>query len=148
MINMLTIDRVHYKGQKERSIKAVVLHSSGEAPQYEEFAEPTPEAGEVLVHVKAASLTTISKMMASGSHYDTAETLLQALTRHDVKAEVARTRYVSIKEMAGSRIALSSATLRSSGVELYGSGGGSIALRPLLRPSPSCGLLLPAGNCT
>ena len=54
------------------------------------------------------------------------EILLSALTRHDLQAVAARTRIVEIGEMAGPTITLPAAALRSSGIELYGSGGGSI----------------------
>src|SRR5207245_8782179 len=52
------------------------------------------------------------------------EVLLDALTGHDLKAEATRIRLVEIGEMAGPTIALSAAALRSSGLELCGSGGG------------------------
>ena len=54
------------------------------------------------------------------------EVLLDALTGHDVKAGASRIRLVEIGEMAGPTIALPAAALRSSGLELCGSGGGSI----------------------
>ena len=53
------------------------------------------------------------------------EVLLNALVGHDVKAGASRIRLVEIGEMAGPTIALPAAALRSSGLELYGSGGGS-----------------------
>ena len=53
-----------------------------------------------------------------------AEILLRALTGHDMKAESSRIRFVQIGEMAGPTISLPAAVLRSSGLELYGSGGG------------------------
>ncbi len=51
--------------------------------------------------------------------------LLDALTGHDLKAESSRIRLIEIGEMAGPTISLSAAALRSSGIEIYGSGGGS-----------------------
>src|SRR6478672_5460150 len=51
-------------------MKAAVLRSLGKPPRFEEFPDPKPSQGEVIVHVKAASLKNIDKMMASGSHYD------------------------------------------------------------------------------
>src|SRR5215470_4165531 len=51
-------------------MKAAVLHALGESPRFEDFADPQPIEDEVLVHVKAASLKNVDKMMASGSHYD------------------------------------------------------------------------------
>ena len=56
-----------------------------------------------------------------------AELLLDALTGHDLRAEGKVTRYIHIGEMAGSTIQLPGAVLRSTGLELYGSGGGSIS---------------------
>ena len=54
------------------------------------------------------------------------EVLLAALTGHDVRAESRGVRVIEIGEMAGPTISLSAAALRSSGIEIYGSGGGSI----------------------
>jgi NADPH2:quinone reductase len=53
------------------------------------------------------------------------EVLVDALTGHDLKAESSRIRLVEIGEMAGPTISLSASALRSSGLEIYGSGGGS-----------------------
>jgi NADPH2:quinone reductase len=54
------------------------------------------------------------------------EALVAALTGHDVMAESTRTRLIQIGEMAGPILKLPAATLRSSGLEIMGSGGGSI----------------------
>ena len=54
------------------------------------------------------------------------EALVAALTGHDVTAESRRTRLIQIGEMAGPIIRLPAAALRSSGLEVMGSGGGSI----------------------
>ena len=51
-------------------MKAAVLRTLGKPPRFEEFPDPKPSQGEVIVHVKAASLKNIDKMMASGSHYE------------------------------------------------------------------------------
>jgi len=48
---------------------AAVLHTLGKQPRYEQFPEPVPSDGEVIVHVRAASLKPIDKQLASGSHY-------------------------------------------------------------------------------
>jgi len=53
------------------------------------------------------------------------EVLLDALTGHDVMAESNTLRLIEIGEMAGPTISLPAAALRSSGIEIYGSGGGS-----------------------
>ena len=50
-------------------MKAAVLHALGKPPQFEEFPEPTPGEGEVIIHVRAAALKPVDKQMASGSHY-------------------------------------------------------------------------------
>src|SRR5438093_8691499 len=51
-------------------MKAAILRALGKPPRFEEFPDPKPSQGEVIVHVKAASLKNIDKMLASGSHYD------------------------------------------------------------------------------
>jgi len=53
------------------------------------------------------------------------EVLLDALTGHDVMAENNALRLIEIGEMAGPTVSLSAAALRSSGIEIYGSGGGA-----------------------
>lgn len=50
-------------------MKAAVLHKLGTEPQYEDFAEPLAQDGEVLLRVRAASLKSVDKQMAAGSHY-------------------------------------------------------------------------------
>jgi NADPH:quinone reductase-like Zn-dependent oxidoreductase len=55
-----------------------------------------------------------------------AECLLDALTGHDLRAFAQTTRYIQIGEMAGPRIHLAAAVLRSAGIEICGQGGGSI----------------------
>ncbi len=54
------------------------------------------------------------------------EVLLDALTGHDTLAVSTRVRLIEIGEMAAPIVALRAETLRSSGVEIYGSGGGGI----------------------
>ena len=57
-----------------------------------------------------------------------AEILLSTLAGHDLNATVDHiTRYVQVGEMAGSAINLPAAILRSTAIELTGSGGGSIS---------------------
>src|SRR5258705_10066077 len=70
---------------------------------------------------KSATSLSTSSLTTYGGH--PTEVLLDALTGHDLKAEATRIRLVEIGEMAGPTIALSAAALRSSGLELYGSGG-------------------------
>jgi NADPH:quinone reductase-like Zn-dependent oxidoreductase len=50
-------------------MKAAVLHSFGEPPRFESFAEPAPTEEEVLVHVRAAALNPSTRLLASGQHY-------------------------------------------------------------------------------
>lgn len=52
-------------------MRAAVLHNLGTVPRYEEFPEPVIENNdsEAIVHVHAASLKSIDKQLASGSHY-------------------------------------------------------------------------------
>ena len=54
------------------------------------------------------------------------EILFDALTGHDATAVSSRVRIVEIGEMSGADIRLPAAALRSSGIEIYGSGGGGI----------------------
>jgi NADPH:quinone reductase-like Zn-dependent oxidoreductase len=53
------------------------------------------------------------------------EVLLAALGHHDLETRALRTRLVQVGEMAGSRISLPAAVLRSSGLEILGNGTGS-----------------------
>ena len=50
-------------------MKAAVVHSYTSPPRFEEFADPVPYEGEVLVRVTAAGLHPIVKALASGKHY-------------------------------------------------------------------------------
>ena len=48
---------------------AAVLHELGKPPRFEEFPDPTPGEGEVLIHVRAAALKPVDKQLADGKHY-------------------------------------------------------------------------------
>src|SRR6266404_7093634 len=48
---------------------AAVLHALGKPPRFEEFPDPTPGEGEVLIHVCAAALKPVDKQLADGKHY-------------------------------------------------------------------------------
>ena len=48
---------------------AAVLRAFNKPPRYEQFPEPVPGDGEVIVNVRAVSLKPIDKQLASGSHY-------------------------------------------------------------------------------
>lgn len=50
-------------------MRAAVVNSLGQTPRYQEFPEPSPGEGEVLVRMKAAGLHPIVKALAAGSHY-------------------------------------------------------------------------------
>ena len=50
-------------------MNAAVLHTLGKPPRFEQFPEPVPAEGEVLVHVRAAALKPVDKQMAGGTHY-------------------------------------------------------------------------------
>lgn len=50
-------------------MNAAVLHTLGKPPRFENFAEPEPCDGEVLVHVRAASLKPVDKQLAGGKHF-------------------------------------------------------------------------------
>jgi NADPH:quinone reductase-like Zn-dependent oxidoreductase len=62
-----------------------------------------------------------------------AETLLGAIGQKGLSHAAARVRYVQIGSSAGPTIALPAATLRSSGLELLGSGFGSASLQQILK---------------
>jgi NADPH:quinone reductase-like Zn-dependent oxidoreductase len=75
------------------------------------------------------------------------EVLLDALTGHDVMAETNTLRLIEIGEMAGPTISLSAAALRSSGIEIYGSGGGSsIPRTAIFETFPQLWALAASGN--
>src|ERR1700683_134457 len=50
-------------------MNAAVLHALGKAPRFEQFPEPVPAEGEVVVKVCAAALKPVDKQMAAGTHY-------------------------------------------------------------------------------
>jgi NADPH2:quinone reductase len=57
-----------------------------------------------------------------------AESVLQAISQKGLRTAAARVRFIQIGESAGKTISLPAATLRSSGIELLGSGFGSASL--------------------
>jgi NADPH2:quinone reductase len=57
-----------------------------------------------------------------------AESLLEAISQRGLRKAASRVRFVQIGESAGKTISLPAATLRSSGLELLGSGFGSASL--------------------
>jgi len=62
-----------------------------------------------------------------------AELVLQAISQKGLRKAAARIRFIQIGESAGKTISLPAATLRSSGLELLGSGFGSASLDQILR---------------
>ncbi|HUO25640.1 MAG TPA: zinc-binding dehydrogenase [Candidatus Aquilonibacter sp.] len=64
------------------------------------------------------------------------EALIEALTGHDLMAESRTTRLIEIGAMAGPTIALPGAALRSSGLEIYGAGGGSVPMTAIIAAVP------------
>jgi len=74
------------------------------------------------------------------------EVLLDAMTGHDVTAESDPLRLIEIGEMAGPTISLSAAALRGSGIEIYGSGGGSIPRMAIFETFPQMWALAASGK--
>jgi len=74
------------------------------------------------------------------------EVLVNALTGHDVTAENSALRLIEIGEMAGPTISLRAAALRSSGIEIYGSGGGSIPHTAIFDTFPDVWALAASGK--
>lgn len=62
-----------------------------------------------------------------------AEILLQAVAQKGLSHAAQRIRYVQIGSMAGATLSLPAATLRSSGLELLGSGFGSASLEEIMK---------------
>ena len=62
-----------------------------------------------------------------------AESLLAAISQKGLKHAGARVRYVQVGNSAGSTISLEAATLRSSGLEMLGSGFGSASLQQIMQ---------------
>jgi NADPH:quinone reductase-like Zn-dependent oxidoreductase len=62
-----------------------------------------------------------------------AETVLEAISQKGLKHAAARIRYLQIGSVAGPTISLPGATLRSSGLEMYGSGFGSVSMEKIFQ---------------
>lgn len=56
-------------------MQAAVVTTYGAAPKYGSFADPLAEQGEVLVRMRAAALSNLTKGRAEGRHYSSAKTL-------------------------------------------------------------------------
>jgi len=50
-------------------MNAAVVNVLGEAPKYQTFPDPEPQAGETLIKVRAVGLHPVVKAIASGAHY-------------------------------------------------------------------------------
>jgi len=74
------------------------------------------------------------------------EVLLHALTGHDLTVENTALRLIEIGEMAGPTISLPAAALRSSGIEIYGSGGGSVPHAAIFETFPLLWALAASGK--
>jgi NADPH2:quinone reductase len=64
------------------------------------------------------------------------EALVAALTGHDFTSQPRITRLVEIGESAGPTISLPGGALRSSGLEIYGAGGGSVPRKAIMEAVP------------
>jgi len=62
-----------------------------------------------------------------------AEAFLAAVAQRGENNKATRARYIQVGSMAGPTITLPAATLRSSGLEMYGSGFGSVELEDILK---------------
>jgi NADPH:quinone reductase-like Zn-dependent oxidoreductase len=50
-------------------VKAAVIHAFGDVPQYEDFPDPVPQDGDVIVDVRAVAFDNFDKVTALGAHY-------------------------------------------------------------------------------
>src|SRR5437867_3405130 len=62
-------ERTRVSPQRPVLMDAAVLRTIGKPPRLEQFPEPIPGEGEVLVLVRAAALKPVEKQLASGTHY-------------------------------------------------------------------------------
>jgi NADPH:quinone reductase-like Zn-dependent oxidoreductase len=51
------------------TVKAAVLHALGETPRYEDFPDPQPGSGEVVVKPRAVAVDNAIRVMVAGSHF-------------------------------------------------------------------------------
>ena len=128
------------------------------AGRNEHSLETLPDLGAdatIALNQSDQELTTAFVREASRKHFDVVldyvwghptEVLIEALTGHDVMAESYRIRLIEIGEMAGPTISLSAAALRSSGIEIYGSGGGSMPRTAIFDAFPKILALAASGT--
>jgi hypothetical protein len=62
-----------------------------------------------------------------------AENILEAISERGFKQKTPRIRFIQVGQSAGRTISLAAATLRSSGLELLGSGYGSASLDEIMK---------------
>ncbi len=58
-------------------MKAAVLHERGGVPRYEDFPDPVPGDGEVVIEVKAVAVENVDKAVAAGTHYASGQFLAE-----------------------------------------------------------------------
>lgn len=54
-------------------MKAAVVHEVGGVPRYEEFPDPVPGQGEVVINVKAVAVENVDLEIVAGSHFSSSE---------------------------------------------------------------------------
>ena len=54
---------------RSATVKAAVLHALGETPRYEDFPDPQPGPGEVVVKPRAVAVDNAIRVMVAGSHF-------------------------------------------------------------------------------
>jgi len=50
-------------------MKAAVVHEVGGVPRYEDFPDPVPQDGDVLLEVRAVAVENVDKAIVNGTHY-------------------------------------------------------------------------------
>src|SRR5215213_6729766 len=55
--------------EESDAVRAAVLSEPGQAPEYREHPDPTPEDGATLVRIMAASIVPLDQLIASGTSY-------------------------------------------------------------------------------
>ena len=58
-------------------MKAAVLHEVGGIPRYEDFPDPVPGEGEVVIDVRAVAVENVDRAIAAGQHYTAARYVSQ-----------------------------------------------------------------------
>ncbi|BCJ30197.1 quinone oxidoreductase family protein [Actinocatenispora sera] len=58
-------------------MKAAVVHEVGGVPRYEDFPDPVPREGEVVVRVRAVAVENVDRAIVAGQHYAAARYLTE-----------------------------------------------------------------------